>query len=101
MPSKRGTLTRGRGQIIHRGQQKYLLRYYVGRGEDGTRRYTSKTVRGSWEEANGELGRLLSELDHGEYVAPCEMSVTEYLRNWCAGKLNITPQTRASYVGMI
>lgn len=48
-----------RGTIQERGKQSWRIRAYVGRDGTGTKRYVSRTVRGTRRDAERELSRLL------------------------------------------
>ena len=36
------------GSIVSKGRNKYLIRWFLGRGPDGKRRYASKTLIGTY-----------------------------------------------------
>jgi hypothetical protein len=38
--------SRGRGQLVPKGKDKWLVRIYQGRNEDGRKKYVSKVVHG-------------------------------------------------------
>jgi integrase len=44
-----------RGQLIQRGEDRWLLRVYVGRDARGRRKYMNQTVRGTKKEAQRAL----------------------------------------------
>lgn len=70
------------GQIIARGERKWLVRWYNGAGADGKRRYKSKLVHGTKKDAQAFLNKTLRSRDLGEYVEPTRLTVDEYLDRW-------------------
>lgn len=71
-----------RGHIRKRGEESWELRWYVGRGPDGKKKYKTKTVRGRKSDAQKELNRILTETARGTYVEPTKMTVAEYVQRW-------------------
>lgn len=71
-----------RGHIRKRGEDSWELRWYVGRGPDGKKKYKTKTVRGRKSDAQKELNRILTETARGTYVEPTKMTVAEYVQRW-------------------
>src|SRR5680860_482338 len=70
------------GQIIERGERKYLVRMYLGRDESGKRKHHSKTVKGSRRDAERYLTQILREKDEGVFVKPSKQTVNQYLDEW-------------------
>ncbi|MCA9562509.1 MAG: hypothetical protein KC561_03425, partial [Myxococcales bacterium] len=66
-----------RGTIQKRGTESWRVRAYVGRDNTGTKRYVSRTVRGTRRDAERELSRLLVEVDEGRFVASPAMTLNE------------------------
>ncbi len=71
-----------RGTIQERGKQSWRIRAYVGRDGTGTKRYVSRTVRGTRRDAERELSRLLVEVDEGRFVASPATTLDELLDRW-------------------
>src|SRR5690348_3490489 len=92
---------RKRGQIERRGDDRYLVRVFLGRKADGTRNYSSKTVRGTFKTAERELTKLLSEIDTGTFVEPVKQPLQEYLEHWLEStmRLKVSPRTLEDYRG--
>ena len=63
-----------RGLIQKRGTESWRVRAYLGRDADGTKRYVSRTVRGTRREAEQVLSRLLVEVDEGRHAAAAPMT---------------------------
>ena len=85
-----------RGQLIERGEKKWLLRVYMGRTA-GKRQYRSKTFHGTTREAQQELTRMLREGDTHPDLTGTKQTVEQYLREWLKTKLDIRPSTQVDY----
>jgi len=88
---------RNRGQIVPRGEDKWLLRVYTGRNAAGKRMYASKTVQGTFAAAQKELTALLSSVDTNTYVPPTRQSLGAFLKTWLSGSLGIEDSTLMGY----
>lgn len=88
---------RNRGQVIHRGDDKYLLRVYIGRSAQGTRRYASKTVRGTAATIQKELTAMLAKSDVQDLVPATRKTVGEFFPEWLKARTDIEDSTRRSY----
>ena len=90
------------GQLIERGERKWLMRIYLGRGPDGKRKYFNKTIHGSRKDAQKFLNEKLHEQDRGLLVVPSRRTLREYLLEWIdKGKPGISERTRESYRWML
>lgn len=59
------------GQLINRGDRKWLVRIYLGRDVvTGKRKYHNKTVYGTKRDAQKYLNGVLREIDLGRFVEP-------------------------------
>ena len=58
-----GAIVANRGQLIRRGEMKWLVRVYLGRDEKGGRQYSAKTVEGTANAAQRELAKMLRDSD--------------------------------------
>lgn len=88
---------RNRGQIIRKGEGKWLVRVYVGRDASKKRAYSSKLVEGTYKQADQERTRLLRDKDTGTFVAPCKLSLAAYLEQWLETKRGLSPKTLRDY----
>jgi integrase len=70
------------GQIIEKGPNKWLVRWYIGRSEAGRRRYASETVRGSKRDAERNLREKLKAKDDGLAYEPTRITVDKHLDDW-------------------
>lgn len=89
--------TSRRGQMIPRGDRKWLLRVYIGRNAIGKRQYQSKMFEGSTSQASQALTKMLREDDTGTLVRPGKMTLLAYLQQWYATKVQISRSTLAGY----
>jgi hypothetical protein len=71
------------GQIIARGDRRWLIRVYLGR-DHGTkkRNYHNRTIRGSMREAQAYLTKKLRERDLGRDLEGAKITLNEYLDRW-------------------
>jgi len=53
------------GQIVSRGDRRWMVRWYVGRDGNGKRRYASETVKGTRKAAERRLREILNKKDEG------------------------------------
>lgn len=87
----------GRGQMIPRGDRKWLLRVFLGRTAEGKRQYHNKTFEGTTSQARTELTRLLRAHDTKHLTAPSAMTLAELVEAWYAFKQGLAPQTLNAY----
>jgi integrase len=87
-----------RGHVQQRGATSWRIKAYVGRDDTGRKRYVTKTIRGTRREADGELARLIVEVDEGRHMGAPPITVNELLDRWLRGKQhNVEPSTIRSY----
>lgn len=89
------TQPRRTGQIVKRGEGKFLVRVFVGR-EDGKKKYVSKTIDGTISQAKQALTKMLRESDTDTLVVRSNATVKEFLGLWLASK-KVLPQTLKNY----
>lgn len=91
---------RNRGQIIPRGDRKWLVRVFVGM-KNGKRQYDSKVVHGTFKQADQQRTRMLREMDTQTYVSPAKQTVQAYLDDWLKTKTDISARTKLDYAARI
>ena len=74
-------MARSRGQIRDRGENKWLVRVYVGRVE-GKRKYKSKMVTGTEQDAEEKLTEMLRKKDRGTLPKPDSEKLDAFLDEW-------------------
>lgn len=90
-----------RGQIIKKGDRKFLVRIYIGRTPEGKRQYLAKTVEGTRQQASQELTRLLRSKDDHTLVEPSKQTVASFLPKWLESKRNLSYTAAKSYGNLI
>lgn len=86
-----------RGQMIPRGDNRWLLRVYLGRTAEGQRKYTSKMIEGTTSQARQELTKMLRDGDTQTLARPSKMTLAEYVEEWFASKASISESTLKGY----
>ena len=92
------------GQIIARGDRRWLIRVYLGRDhETNKRNYHNRTLHGSMREAQAYLTRKLRERDLGRDLEGAKITLNEYLDRWLktAVEPRVRPTTFQDYQGML
>ena len=91
------------GQIIDRGKNKWLVRVYLGRDENGKRKYHNKTIHGRKKDAQSYLTKVLREKDMGFFTEPSQEFLKEYLKKWLknAVKPRVRDVTLKSYEQLV
>lgn len=88
------------GQIIGKGERRWLVRWYLGTGADGRKRYKAKVIHGNKKDAQAYLNATLRSRDLGEYVEPTKLTVDSFLDRWLKDGIKGSSRTRddARYV---
>ena len=90
-----------RGQIIPKDKdiphKKYLVRVYVGRDDQGKRKYHSETVTGTISQARARLNEMLGKIATSSFVVPSKQSLAAYLDTWLTNKRDLEARTRRDY----
>jgi integrase len=97
-------MSRKTGQIIARGDSRWLVRVYLGRDrETGKRAYHNRTIYGSLRHAQAYLTRRLHERDVSRGVAGLQISVDEFLDHWLKTAVNpkVRGKTYSGYAAML
>lgn len=89
------------GQLIKRGESKWLVRIFTGR-RAGKRQYYSKMIHGNKKDAQRYLNEKLRERDLGGITKPSKQTVSEYLGHWLAHsvKNRVREKTWRDYAGL-
>jgi integrase len=86
MAAKQRKLTRKaerpRGQIIFKGNGKWLVRVFAGHAIGGRKRYVSRQIKGTFTQAKQARTKLLTEIDEGAYIPPAKQTLEAFLTNW-------------------
>ncbi len=85
---------RRQGQIIPRGDHRWLVRIFLGLDpETRRRRYSNRTLRGSFRSAQHYLSGRLAECEQGRELAGEDLTLNQYLDRWL--DLAARPKLRA------
>src|ERR1700722_8811478 len=105
LPEKGETsMSRKVGQIIARGERRWLVRVYLGRDRATRRRaYHNRTIYGSLRHAQAYLTRRLHERDLSRGVEGLQVTVDEFLDHWlkAAVKPKVRGKTYSDYAAML
>jgi hypothetical protein len=97
-------MSRKVGQIIARGERRWLVRVYLGRDrETGRRAYNDRTIYGSLRHAQAYLTRRLHERDLSRGVEGLRVTVDEFLDHWLktAVKPKVREKTYSDYAAIL
>jgi integrase len=97
-------LSRRVGQIVNRGQRRWLVRVFLGRDrETRRRRYHNRTVHGTARRAQEYLTKILRERDLGRGLEGSEITLNEFLDRWfeTAAKPKLREKSYRSYEGLL
>ena len=96
-------MARRDGQIIARGERRWLVRWHQGCGPNGRRVYRSKMVHGTKRDAQKKLNSVLRSRDLGTYVEPTKMTLCAYLERWLedAAKRSLRRRTFDDYKSLL
>jgi hypothetical protein len=97
-------MSRKVGQIIARGERRWLVRVYMGRDhETRKRRYHNRTLHGSLRQAQAYLTKRLHERDLGRGVEGVQVTLNEYLDRWLntAARPGLREKSYRDYEGML
>ena len=85
-------------QIIPRGQNKWLLKQYLGLHPDtGKRQFATKMFTGTYAQATKEGTKWQFQKDQGTFTAPTKVLLSAYLSSWLQGKVSISAKTLSGY----
>jgi hypothetical protein len=92
------------GQIIARGDGRWLIRVYLGRDHETKKRnYHNRTIHGHMREARAYLTKKLRERDLGRDSEGAKITLNEYLDRWIetAVRPRVREKTCQDYDGML
>src|SRR5215470_10064728 len=98
------SMARKVGQIIARGDRRWLIRVYLGRDHETKKRnYHNRTIHGSMRETQEYLTRKLRKRDLGRDLEGAKITLNDYLDRWIqtAVKPRVREKTSHDYEGML
>jgi integrase len=87
-----------RGSIRRRGKRSWQIRFDDATDAKGRRNARWATVRGTRQDAQRELTRLLAAVDAGTLPEPSTATVSEHLRAWIKNDPDLSPKTAERYL---
>ena len=92
-----------KGHIQQRGKDTWRVIYDAPPGPQGQRRQRSVTVHGAKRDAQAKLRKVLTSLDHGDYMEPTNETVGSFLDRWMEtyAQSNTSLRTQRDYWGII
>lgn len=86
------------GQIVARGERRWLVRVFLGRdAATGRRRYHNHMVSGPKKDAERYLNAALRSKDLGTFAEPTRTTLDAYLDRWLEEAIKVRPRTRQDY----
>lgn len=92
------------GQIVARGERRWLVRVYLGRDRHTRRRrYHNHTIRGGLGAAQRYLNAKLREREQGRDLVASEITLNEYLDRWLemAARPKLRTKSYADYESLL
>jgi integrase len=89
-------MSRRAGQIVKRGDRKWLVRVYIGFDEvTKAHKYKAKTIHGTKKDAERYLNSTLRDKDLGVLVETTNITLGDYLDRWLEDsvKPRVRPRT--------
>ncbi len=97
-------MARRQGQIIPRGDHRWLVRVFLGRDHETRRRiYSNRTLRGSFRAAQHYLNARLAECEQGTELLGATMTLNQYLDRWLelAARPKLKTKSLADYTSLL
>jgi integrase len=94
---KKKKRARSVGQIIERGENKFLIRVYLGRDTGGKRHYHDETFHGKKTDAKKRLRDLIAKHERGEPLRLGNDTLNAFLDEWLKSNPKLKETTRAHY----
>ncbi len=88
------------GQIIPKGDRKWLVRVFKGRDpKTGKKKYYNKQINGNKKDAQKFLNGVLRDMDMGIFIEPTPMMLDEFLDQWLqnAAKPRLSARSFSDY----
>src|SRR5215213_5767564 len=73
---------KGSGRIEQRGKNRFLVRVFLRRDENGKRSWLSKSIRGTKKDAQKWLTKTLRDKDLGTLAEPSNETLSQFLNRW-------------------
>jgi integrase len=92
-----------KGSIVKKGENRFLVRVFVGRDSNGVPKHFNRTVRGTKREAQRFLADKLSELNSGTLISESGEYLRDFMIRWIddVAKIKVRETTWQSYERLI
>lgn len=82
------------GQLINRGDRRWIVRVFVGRDARGQRTYVNQTVHGNKKDADAALTALLNQRNTGQLTAKTKITLDAFLDDWLKEVVSVSCRWR-------
>jgi len=91
------------GTLKKLGDNKWLIRVYLGRDENGKTKHFNKRISGNKKTAQKFLNRKMMEHDTGTLIKPTAETLNTHLQEWLkiVAKTRVRPRTANNYDSLI
>jgi len=89
--------SRGVGQIIERGPDKFLIRIFLGRDSEGKKHYYNETFHGKKTDAKKRLRELIGKHERGEPLRLSNNTLNTFLDEWLKSNPKLKESSREHY----
>jgi integrase len=94
--------SRRNGQVLRRGEDKYLIRIFLGRDTNGKRHYHSETFLGKKRAADDYLRELLTRKKVGDPLRQSDDTFDTFLDEWLSAKRqSVRERTHSHYTKLL
>src|SRR5262249_6638218 len=93
--------SRSVGQVIERGDDKFLIRIFLGRDSEGKKHYHNETFHGKKTDAKKKLRDLIGKHERGEPLRLSNNTLNTFLDEWLKSNPKLKESTREHYAKML
>lgn len=89
--------SRGVGQVIERGDDKFQIRIFLGRDTEGKKHYHNETFHGKKTDAKKKLRELIGKHERGEALRLSNNTLNTFLDEWLKSNPKLKESTHTHY----
>ncbi len=95
-------MANGQGYLRQRTNGSWTITIFLGKDTNGKPRQAVKTVRGTKQDAQAEVARMIADRDRGVDLKPERLTVAELARRWLDSRRpDLAPSTAVSYEALV